>query len=158
VFQLLLLAVVLAAAVQFVRSTPRNRERAGTLLLLWVLVGYCGLPMIAVAVVNLARPDVTAGLLGFATGSPFQSFFGWAYLGMATAATLSALYRGTFLIGPAVLWAIFFAGATWIHLSDMAGGGEVTHGGAIAIFTAHGLVSLILVGGLVASGVLRARQ
>jgi hypothetical protein len=158
VFQLLLFAVVLAAAIHFARSTPRTTERAGTLLLLWVLVGYCGLPMVAVSVVNLASPEFAARLLGFPTGSPFQHFFGWAYLGMSLVATLAAFYRGAFLIGPAVVWAVFFAGATWVHLSDMSGREALTHGGVVAVFLAHGFVSLVLVGGLLASGVLRARR
>jgi hypothetical protein len=77
---------------------------------------------------------------------------------MSLVATLVAFYRGAFLIGPSVVWAVFFAGATWVHLSDLSGRGAMTHGGAVAVFIAHGLVSLILVGGLLASGVLRVRR
>lgn len=156
-FLALLLLLLLGAAVHFLRSPKRNAERAGTLLLVWVLVGYCGVPMLAIAVANLADPALAPGHLGFPAGNPFQLFLGWAYLGMAIVATLAALYRGSYLIGPALVWAVFFAGATAVHLADAAGRSALTHGNAAGVFMTHGLISVLLVGGLLTSGALRAR-
>lgn len=58
-------------------------------------------------------------------------------------------------MGPAVLWAVFFAGATLAHVSAEGGVAQMGHGGLLVIFAAHGLISVLLVGGLWASGVWR---
>ena len=150
-FLVVLIFVLLGAAAQLLRSGPRTSERAGRLLLLWVLVGYCGLPMLAVSAVSLVRPDLVAGVLGFAEGNPFQAFLGWAYLGMSLAATLALGYRDRYLIGPSIVWAVFFMGATAIHFQQQT----PTHGGAVGLFATHGLISVLLVIGMLMSGVLR---
>lgn len=154
-FQILLLVLIAAAALHFWRSRERTVERAGRLLLRWVLVGYCGIPMIGVALLVLVHPSEAAEVLGFAAGNPFELFLGWAYLGMAVVATLSLRYRDRYLVAPALLWAIFFAGATGVHVGDYRAAGVLTHGSLLQLFVAHGLVSVLLVAGLWASGVWR---
>ncbi|MEX2610799.1 MAG: DUF6790 family protein [Gemmatimonadota bacterium] len=152
---LIILAVVLAGAAAHValRGGPRTRERVGVLVLLWTLVGYCGIPMLVVAGMLLVHPHETAEAFGFPPDNPIAVFFGWAYLGMALSAVLSPRYRGPYLVAPTVTWAVFFLGATFIHLGEGHGGG--THAGALAIVATHGLISLILVAALVASGAWR---
>lgn len=154
-FTLLLVVLVVAAVVHLVRSPHPSRERGGRLLLLYLLVGYCGVPMVVVAGAVLLAPARAAEVLGFPPDNPFQAFLGWAYLGMALTASLGLLYRDRFLVGPAIGWAVFFTGATVIHLRDYAARGALTHGGLLEIVLAHGLVSVLLVGGLVTSGLLR---
>lgn len=157
-FIVLLFLVLLGWAVHLWRSPSRSRERAGELLLLWVLVGYCGFPMLAVAGVFLIHPHETAHILGFEPDHPFGLFLAWAYLGMAIIATLSLRFRETYLVGPAVVWAVFFAGATFVHLGIEGGASAMGHGGLLVIFTAHGLISVLLAVGLWASGIGRARN
>jgi hypothetical protein len=155
VFQILLLVLIAAAALHLWRSQERTLERGGLLLLMYVLVGYCGIPMIVVALLVLVHPGEAAEVLGFAAGNPFELFLGWGYLGMAVVATLSLRYRGSYLVAPALLWAIFFAGATAVHAGDYRAAGVLTHGSLLQLFVAHGLVSVLLVAGLWASGVWR---
>lgn len=157
-FFLLLVVLLVAAAVHIARLETRTPERAGELLLVWVLIGYCGLPMLAVSALALLRPDAVASMLGFPAGNPFQTFLGWAYLGMSAAATLALRYRGPYLIGPAIAWSAFFAGATFIHLGEAQGGGGPGHVHALLIFGSHGLVTVVLLGGLAASGLLASRR
>lgn len=151
-FALLLLAVVAAAAVHWARSSQRTPARAGALLLRWVLAGYCGIPMVVVALLLLVHPHEAAEYLGFEPDHPFALFLGWAYLGMALIAALALRRGGAYLIGPAVVWAVFFLGATFVHLADAGGVGAVGHTGALQIFAAHGLVSVLLVAGLALGG------
>lgn len=153
-FFLLLMGLLIAATVHIVRLEPRTRERAGEVLLLWVLVGYCGLPMLGVSALVLSRPETVASTLGFPAGNPFQTFLGWSYLGMSIIATLALRFRGTYLIAPAVAWSVFFAGATFIHLGEAHGAGGITHAHALVIFGSHGLVTVVLLGGLAASRLL----
>ena len=63
-FVALLAFLLIAWAVHLLRSGPRTRERGGMLLLLYVLVGYCGIPMLLVAGVMLVHPHEMAHMLG----------------------------------------------------------------------------------------------
>lgn len=156
-FLFLLAAVLVAASVRIARMRDRSSRRVGEVGLLYVLVGYCGLPMLAVSVGILVWPDRVADILDFPAGNPFQEFLGYAYLGMSILSVLALRYRGTFLIGPALCWAVFFAGATFVHLKDYGERGVLTHHGALAIFASHGLISVLLIVALLASGLLRQR-
>lgn len=152
-FLLLLLAVLVAASIHVARLQERTLPRVGELFLRYVLVGYCGVPMVAVSVGVLVSPDRAADILGFPAGNPFQDFLGYAYLGMSLVAVLALKYRGAFLIGPAVGWTVFFAGATAVHLKTMGGEGGLSHGGVLFIFATHGLISVLLAAALAVSGV-----
>ena len=102
-------------------------------------------------------PDQAAAMFGFPAGSPFQTFFGFAYLGMSLLSILALWYRGSYLLGPALMWYVFFAGATSIHLKDLGGKGTLTHGSMIEVFLTHGLISVLVAGALLASGPWRQR-
>jgi len=74
---------------------------------------------------------------------------------MALSATLALRFRGPYLVGPAVTWGVFFAGATTVHLG-MGGGAEAMGlGEVLVVLAAHPLVSLLLVVGLWTSGLTR---
>ena len=155
-FLLLLSAVLVAAAIHIARVGARRPQRLGEIALLYLLVGYCGVPMLALSVMNLVWPEHLAAHLGFTAGNPFQAFLGVAYLGMSLIAVLPLRYRGLFLIGPALVWTVFFAGATVVHLQDYGARGALTHQSALLIFATHGLISVLLVTALIASGLLTA--
>lgn len=152
-FHLVLALVLIGATVQIVRASTRSSHRIGETILVWVLVGYCGIPMIGFMAFGLMHPGAMAGITGFEPGSPFQTFITWALLGMGVAATAALRFRGTYLIGPALAWAIFFIGATSIHLGQYDADGTLTHGSLLMIFVTHGLISVLLLGSLWASGV-----
>ncbi len=154
-FVFLLGGLLAAASVHIALMKERTLRRVGELALLYVLVGYCGVPMLILSVGNLMRPDQAAHYLGFPAGNPFQDFLGVAYLGMSLLSIMALWYRRTFLIGPAVLWAVFFVGATLIHMKDFGERGALTHGSMLAIFASHGLISVLLAAALIASGVLQ---
>lgn len=151
-FHVFLVVVAVGSTVQIARASARTPARIGETLLVWTLAAYCGVPMAAFMVWGLARPVELARLTGFPPGSPFQDFTVWALLGMAVAAALAIRVRGTYLVGPALAWAVFFVGATTIHLRQYADLGLLDlHTGAM-IFATHGLISVVLVAGLVLWG------
>lgn len=154
-FVWLLVALLAAAAGHIALSKTRSPQEIARIVLLYVLVGYCGVPMVLVGVASLLWPGHVATHLGFPAGNPFQDFLTVAYLGMALLALLAVRYRGTFLIGPAVCWTVFFTGATVIHLRDFHHRGVLTHESALAIFVTHGLVAVLLASALVLSGLLK---
>ena len=150
-FHLFLFLVLIAAGFQIARMTTKSADRMGEVVLRWTLVGYCGVPMIGFMGYGIFRPDELAAMTGFEPGSPFQTFTMWALLGMGVAATLSWRLRGPYLVGPALSWAIFFVGATSIHLTQFSSAGSLTHGAMLQILATHGLISVILLGSLWAS-------
>lgn len=147
-FHILLPLLLVAAAVQIARLPRKSAASAGEAILVWVLVGYCGIPMMAFMAFGLMHPVEIARLTGFESGSPFQTFVTWALLGMGLSATLALRLRGTYPVGPALSWAVFFLGATGIHLGQYREAGELDHGTALVVFVTHGLVSVILLGAL----------
>lgn len=144
----LLLGVALAAGVHIALLNDRTSERVGEILLLYLLVGYCGGPGIVFSTISLVNGPLVAETLGFPAANPFQQFLGFAYLGMSLIAVLALRYRGTYLIAPAVLWAIFFGGATFVHTSDFSAQGALGHGSLLAIFMSHGLISVLILAAL----------
>jgi hypothetical protein len=155
VFVILILGLVVAAAVHFALQHEKTVARFGELGLLWVMVGYCGLAMLAHAGESLLAPQAVAAMHGFPDGGIWQAFTTWALLGMAGSAAIAPWYRGTYLIGPAVSWAVYFAGATAVHIQDEAAAGPVSGAALLGIFLTHGLVAVLLLLFLVLSGVWR---
>ncbi len=150
-FLLLLLLLLAGAAVHSYRLEPRTRAAVGEIFLRWILAGYCGLPMVAVAIGILAAPERLGEMLPVGPPSPVLAFFGWAYLGMALSGLLALRYGGTYLIGPAVCWAVYFLGATLVHLHGPAAASHLSHGGILATLATHGGISLILLVALAAA-------
>lgn len=156
-FTLLLAALLVAATIHSYRLEERTTARIGEIFLLYVLVGYCGVPMLAVSLGILAAPTWMAEMLPVGPPTAVVAFFGWAYLGMSVSAILALRYRGQYLIGPAVCWAIYFLGATAVHLHGPGADSHMSHGGLLVILANHGLVAVLLGVALLASGLLKRR-
>ena len=155
-FHLILFGVLIGAGVHVARLSARSTQSVGETVLVWLLVGYCGIPMIGFMGFGLMHPHDLANVTGFEPGSSFQTFLTWALLGMAVAATLSLRFRGVYLIGPALAWSVFFIGATAIHFEQYAEAGGLDPSAVLMILATHGLISAILLGALWASGVWRS--
>ena len=149
-FVYLLALLLLAATVHAAVLPDRTTRRVAEIGLLYLLVGYCGVPMLAVSLWALISPDHAAAGFGFPAGGPLLAFFGWAYLGMSLLSLLALRYRGAFLVAPVVVWAVYFGGATAVHLGE-------SPGRALEVFASHGLIAVLLMAALLASGAWRAR-
>ena len=153
-----LIFALAAAAIHATRLEERTNERIGEIFLLYVLVGYCGLPMLAVSIGILAFPDRMGEMLPIGEPTNVLAFFGWAYLGMSLVSLMALRYRGPYLIAPAVVWGVYFAGATAVHLHGPETASHLTHGGVLATFATHGLVTVVLGIALAISGLLKQRS
>ena len=74
-----LLVLLLFAWAVHVRRIPRRPGARGELLLRYVLIGYCGIPMVIVALLFLVHPHEGAEVLGLEPDHPFGLFLGWAF-------------------------------------------------------------------------------
>ncbi len=158
-FVFILILLLVAAGVHAASVTPRTVPRAAELVMKYLLVGYCGVPMLVVSLYLLISPERAAAAFGFTASGPVIAFFGWAYLGMSILSLLALYYRGAYLVAPVVVWAVYLGGATFVHLGELAarGGGGGHGGGPLEIFAAHGLVGVLLVLALLVSGAWRGR-
>lgn len=150
-FLLILAVVLVAAAIHVARMSRREEGRAAEVVLLYLLVGYCGVPMLILSVAGLASPEHAAELFGI-PGRNVQGGVALTFLAMSVIAVMALRYRGAYLIGPAVAWAVALGGGTFFHLHD---GSAATHGGALTIFATHGFVALLLLAALIWSGLLK---
>jgi hypothetical protein len=149
-FVYLLALLLLAATVHAAVLPERTTRRVAEIGLLYLLVGYCGVPMLAVSLWVLISPDHAAAGFGFPAGGPLLAFFGWAYLGMSLLSLLALRFRDAFLVAPVVVWAVYLGGATAVHLRE-------SHGRVLEILASHGLIAALLVVALLASGAWRTR-
>jgi hypothetical protein len=153
-FVFVIAGLLLAAAIHAALRADRSPAKVAELGLLYLLVGYCGVPMLAVSLGALLNPQGAAAILGFTTG-PLLSFFAWAYLGMSIIALLSLRYRGTYLVAPVVVWAVYLLGATQVHLQGTTQAGGHLHAGPLEVFASHGLIAVLLLVALAVSGAWR---
>jgi len=152
-FLIIFLCILAAGAAHASASGPRTTRRFAELMLVYSLVGYFGILMLTVAVYTLVAPARFAASHGWtlSDGNPFAQFSGVAYGAMAVSAILAVWHRDRYLIAPTVCWAIFFLGATWVHVADYAHRGrEVSLSLCWNVFANHGLMSVVLIALLVA--------
>lgn len=148
-----LVALLLAgAAVHIAKLPDRTLSRGAAVVLRYLLVGYCGVPMLIVSIWALSRPDQVAHMFGFGAAGPLLGFFGYAYLGMSLLAILTLWYGGNFLVAPALVWAVYLGGATLVHLRQF---GPQSEGGAVEIVASHGLIAVLIVVALILTGAWR---
>jgi hypothetical protein len=144
---ILLIALVVAALVHGSRTHNQSPGRRVELLLVYMVAGYCGVFQIYSGFDLLLRPDRIMQHLGLPTGNAVTYWTASIYLGGAFAATLAIWQRGTYLLAPTIVWAVYFAGANFAHLYALQlNGTELTPVIIAFVFSTHGLVSLILIG------------
>lgn len=149
-FLAILVVVLLAAAIHIARLPERGSGQGGRIALVYVLVGFCGVPMLILSLLGLAAPERAVELFGV-PGRNVQGGVALVFLAISVTAVMALRYRGAYLIGPTVAWAVVLGGGTFFHLHD---GSAATHGGALTIFATHGLVALLLLAALIWSGLL----
>lgn len=129
------------------RSDPGSRPgRRVELALVWLVAGYFGLVMVAVALFMLFAPERAAAMLDAEPGNPFQQFAGILYLSMALMAVLAAFFRGVFLVAPVFIWAFYFLAATVVHLVQYHHAGDLGAHAGVAIVAQHALPALLAIG------------
>ena len=143
-----LLAALLFIAVALVHGARANLTREGRieLVLVYLLAGYHGFVMLAVALFSMIASDRAAAILRAPAGNVFQQFAGFAYLGMAVAAILSIWLRGRYLVAPVVYWSVFFFGATYVHIAQYSAAGRLTLHAILQIILSHALIPLLMLG------------
>lgn len=143
-----LLFIILSIVAAFVHARltqPRTRERLAELCLVYLLACVCGILQIAFGFAILFAGDQVAAHMHVPPGNPEQVWMAFLVLGMGVIGTLAIWLRGSYLIAPAIGWAIFFAGATYAHINASAiAGHPPTLSSLSGIFLTHTLTAFLL--------------
>ena len=130
------------------------------MLLVYVLVGYCGVQQIAMGAAILLTGGRVLLHFGFQAGS--QPTFVWdsfLLFGGGIISMLAIWKRDSYLLAPVLMWSVFFAGATYAHIHlNGANGLPPTWESTAGIFASHGLISVLLIIFYSASQAYRARR
>lgn len=127
-------------------SHRSDRSKRVELSLVWLVAGYFGVVMVAVALFMLFAPERAAAFLDAEPGNPFQEFAGVLYLSMALMAVLAAFFRGVYLVAPVFTWAFYFLAATAVHLGQYHHAGDLGAHSGVVIVAEHALPALLAIG------------
>ena len=152
-----LIVVLLIAAVVHARVRyPATPGAMAEMLLIYVLVGYCGVQQIVMGAAILLTSGRVLLHFGFQPGS--QPTFVWdsfLLFGGGIIAMLAIWKRDSYLLAPVLMW----SGATYAHIHlNSANGIPLTWESTAGIFATHGLISVLLISFYLASQGYRARR
>lgn len=155
-----LIAILLIAAVVHARLRyPATPGAMAEMLLVYVLVGYCGVQQIVMGAAILLTGGRVLLHFGFQPGQPTFVWDSFLLLGGGITSLLAIWKRDSYLLGPVLMWSVFFAGATYAHIQlDRANGFPPTLESTVGIFATHGLISVMLTSFYLASRRYRARR
>lgn len=142
---LLIAAGFALAALVHGAAVRASRTKRVELVLVYLVAGYLGVVMAAVALFVLFAPERAAGMLGAEPGNPFQQFLGINYLALAVVAILAAFLRGRYLVAPVVGWSVFFFAATAVHVSQFAAAGSLDVHAVGHIVLEHAVVPVAVI-------------
>jgi hypothetical protein len=151
----LLIAAVVHARVRY----PGTPGAMAEMLLVYVLVGYCGVQQIVMGAAILLTGGRVLVHFGFHPGQPTFVWDSFLLLGGGIISILAIWKRDSYLLAPVLMWSVFFAGATYAHIQlNNANGFPPTWESTAAIFATHGLISILLISFYLASQGYRARR
>jgi hypothetical protein len=156
-----LIVVLLIAALVHARTRyPATPGAMAEMLLVYTLVGYCGLQEIVMGAAILLTGGHVLLHFGFQPGS--QPTFVWdsfLLFGGGIISILAIWKRDSYLLAPVLMWSVFFAGATYAHIHlNSVNGFPPTWESTAGIFATHGLISVLLISFYLASQGYRARR
>ncbi len=155
-----LIVLLLIAAVVHARMRYPGIPGAMTeMLLVYVLVGYCGVQEIGMGAAILLTGGRVLLHFGFQPGQPTFVWDSFLLLGGGIISILAIWKRDSYLLAPVLMWSVFFAGATYAHIQlNRANGFPPTWASTAGIFATHGLISVLMISFYLASRRYRARR
>ena len=143
---LFLVALLGAGLFHGLKLKQRTHSAVAEIMLVYVLVGYCGIYMVLAGILDLAASFRNGTIFPFPAGGATQQFFDFALLAMATMAIFSVRFRGRYLASPVIGWSLFWFGATYIHVANLYATGGLSLWAGLEIFSSHALVALAQLG------------
>jgi len=146
------LAVTLVGAVLhlFLSKTPKTKNRIFEVFLLWFLVVMVGIGSIWAFIGHVFMSNMTAALIGWPAGNPFQLEVGVANLSFGILGLLCWKFRDNFWTASIIAVSVFYLGAAYIHIVNIMQSGNMAPGNAGFALYIDILIPIILFALLIA--------
>ncbi len=146
------LAVTLVGAVLhlFLSKTPKTKNRIFEVFLLWFLVIMVGIGSIWAFIGHVFMSNMTAALIGWPAGNPFQLEVGVANLSFGILGVLCWKFRDNFWTASVIAISVFYLGAAYIHIVNIMQSGNMAPGNAGFALYIDILIPIILFALLIA--------
>jgi len=146
------LAVTLVGAVLhlFLSKTPKTKNRIFEVFLLWFLVIMVGIGSIWAFIGHVFMSNMTAALIGWPAGNPFQLEVGVANLSFGILGLLCWKFRDNFWTASIIAVSVFYLGAAYIHIVNIMQSGNMAPGNAGFALYIDILIPIILFALLIA--------
>ena len=141
------IAITLIGAVLhlFLSKTPKTKNRVFEVLLLWFLFIMVGIGSIWAFIGHVFMANTIATMIGWPAGNPFQTEVGIANLSFGILGILSLKIRDNFWIATVIAVSVFYLGAAYIHITNIAQTGNVAPGNAGYALYIDILIPIILI-------------
>ncbi|MGC9516576.1 MAG: DUF6790 family protein [Methanomicrobiales archaeon] len=130
VYIFVLVTIVGALLHLFLSKTPKTKNRIFEVFLLWFLVIMVGIGSIWAFFGHFFMSDMTAALIGWPAGNPFQLEVGVANLSYGILGLLCWKFRDNFWTATVTAVSVFYLGAFYIHITDIMQTGNMAPGNA----------------------------
>lgn len=141
------MAITLIGAVLhlFLSKAPRTKNRVFEVCLLWFLFIMVGIGSIWAFIGHVFMADTIAAMIGWPAGNPFQTEVGIANLSFGILGLLSLKLRDSFWIASVTAVSVFYLGAAYVHITDIAQTGNLSPGNAGYALYIDILIPIILI-------------
>ncbi len=153
-------AITLTGAVLhlFLSKAERTKNRIFEVFLLWFLFIMVGIGSIWAFIGHVFLADTIAAMIGWPAGNPFQTEVGIANLSFGILGVLCWKLKDNFWTATVIAVSVFYLGAAYIHITNIAQTGNVAPGNAGYALYIDILIPIILIGLLVAYNFTKNRK
>jgi hypothetical protein len=125
-------------------TRPATLTGVAEVALVWLLGAFFGLFTLLAGLQHVFNAEKIAKFIGWPT-SGFQHELGWAEVGLGIAGMLAVIFRGPYVIAPAVVGAVLYLGAALVHIQDMRKTKNFNPGNAGPVFYIDIIVPLLVI-------------
>jgi len=129
----------------FLSKAPKTKNRVFEVFLLWFLVVMVGFGSIWGFIGHVFMANMVAALIGWPAGSPFQFEVGIANLSYGILGILCWKFRDNFWIATIIAISVFYLGAAYGHIMNIAQTGNLAPGNAGYALYIDILIPIILI-------------
>lgn len=114
----------------FLSKAPKTKNRVSEVFLLWFLFIMVGIGSIWAFIGHVFMSSTIATMIGWPAGNPFQLEVGVANLSYGILGLLCWKLRDNFWTATVIAVSIFYLGAAYIHITNIAQTGNLAPGNA----------------------------
>lgn len=141
----ILITLIGAVLHLFLSKAPKTKNRVFEVFLLWFLLIMVGIGSIWAFIGHVFMSNTIAAMIGWPAGNPFQLEVGVANLSYGILGILCWKFRDNFWTATVTAVSVFYFGAAYIHVMNIAQTGNIAPGNAGYALYIDILIPIILI-------------